>query len=279
MRKIISIIFFCILLVPAISADDTLRPLTFAVVPQQSASRLAMQWGPLLKEVSQRSGVPLRFRTATDIPQFEKRLSLGKYDFAYMNPYHYAVFHESVGYQAFAKAKDRLIQGIIVIHKDSPYQQLSELTEQELVFPSPAAFAASILTQATLSSENIATTPVYVTSHDSVYRAVASGRYVAGGGILRTLNAMDESVRSKLRILTATERYTPHAFAAHPAIGEETVTRIRKAFMSLADDETGRTLLAPLRLKGIVPAEDADWNDVRSLNIKQLQHLVPETSP
>lgn len=277
MTRMATIIFFWLLMASGAFADE--KPLTFAVVPQQSATKLAMLWGPLLKEVSLRSGIALRFRTAPDIPEFETRLGLGKYDFAYMNPYHYAFYHQTAGYRAFAKAKDRLIQGIIVVHKDSPYQELSELDGKTLVFPSPAAFAASILTQALLSSEGVAISSLYVASHDSVYRAVASGRYVAGGGIQRTLEAMDEKTRSKLRILKATDRYTPHAFAAHPAIGDETVGKIRKAFMSLADDEIGRALLAPLRLKGIVAAEDADWNDVRRLKLDRLQSPAVSPSP
>ena len=68
----------------------TARPrVTLGVVPQQSASKLAAQWGPLLRIAGERAGVDLVFKTATDIPQFEERCRAGVYDFAYMNPYHY----------------------------------------------------------------------------------------------------------------------------------------------------------------------------------------------
>ena len=43
---------------------------TFGIVPQQSASRLAEQWGPLLEYLSDKSGIELRFKTAPSIPKF-----------------------------------------------------------------------------------------------------------------------------------------------------------------------------------------------------------------
>jgi len=92
---------------------------TFAVVPQQSASKLARLWTPILKKVGQEAGVILKFKTAPNIPTFEKRLVNSEYDFAYMNPYHYTAFHKKPGYQAIAKAANKRIKGIVVVRKDS----------------------------------------------------------------------------------------------------------------------------------------------------------------
>ena len=76
-----------VLLMAHIQAQEAQPSLTFGIVPQQSASRLAEEWGPLLSELSRRSGVLLVFRTAPSIPVFEERLAKGAYDLAYMNPY------------------------------------------------------------------------------------------------------------------------------------------------------------------------------------------------
>ena len=71
--------------------------LRFGVVPQQSATKLAKQWVPLLNYLSEKTGHTIHFATAKDIPTFEQRCANGEYDLAYMNPYHYVVFHESPG--------------------------------------------------------------------------------------------------------------------------------------------------------------------------------------
>ena len=128
---------------------------TFAVVPQQAASEMAETWSPFLAWVSENSGVELRFVTAPDIPSFEKRLREGAYDFAYMNPYHYTVFHKKPGYKALAKEKDRKLKGILVVHKDSKINSIKELGGSTIVFPSPAAFAASILPRSALMKAGV----------------------------------------------------------------------------------------------------------------------------
>lgn len=262
----------CLVAAPMhVSAQDAKNPLAFGIVPQQSASRLAEEWGPLLAEVSRRSGIPLTFRTAPSIPVFEERLGQGAYDLAYMNPYHYVVFHGAAGYRAFAKEQERKIKGIVVVRKESAYRKVADLSGKTVVFPAPAAFAASILPQAEFGRLQIPIETRFVTSHDSVYRAVASGLQEAGGGIQRTFEATPPEIRGALRVLSETPAYTPHAFAAHPRVPAAILERVLAAMASLAADETGRRLLAPLAFKGIVAAQDAEWNDIRALDIHLLE--------
>ena len=252
------------------SAVDTY---TFGVVPQQSSSTLAGTWVPLLNALGEQTGIALNFRTAPTIPEFERRLGQGEYDFAYMNPYHYTVFSRAPGYQAFAKAKDALIQGILVVAKDSMIRDPHELAGAELAFPAPAAFAASVLPRAFLTRQGIAFTPKYVSSHDSVYLGVAAGLFAGGGGVVQTLRTVDPKVRERLRILWTTEGFTPHAFAAHPRVPASVVQQLTAAMTTLDQTEPGKAQLAALGFKGLVPARDSDWDDVRGLGIDLLERL------
>lgn len=254
---------------PAAGADQP--ALTFAIVPQQSASKLAKLWSPILKHLSEKSGHRLVFKTAKNIPTFEQRLSQGEYDIAYMNPYHYTVYHDEPGYTAMAKARDKRIKGIVVVHKDSPVQSLEDLAGEQLAFPSPAAFAASILTRSEFQARGVAFEPQYVSSHDSVYRNVASGRMAAGGGVLRTFNNVDPEIRDQLRILWTTPGYTPHAIAVHPRVPAEVVQDIQRALVEMDATAEGSALLESIRLKGLEAAVDGDWDDVRALRITLLQ--------
>jgi phosphonate transport system substrate-binding protein len=259
----------------AAGAGDDPQGLTFAIVPQQSASKLAQIWAPILEYLRRESGLTLEFRTAPDIPAFESRLAAGEEDIAYMNPLHYTVFSEMPGYRAFAKARDKRIKGILVVRKDSPIQSPRELDGATLAFPAPGAFAASVLTRAYLTGEGIRFTPRYVSSHDSVYRTVAKGLYPAGGGVLRTFDSIQADVREQLRVLWTTTGYTPHAFAAHPRVPSDTVERLARAMVSMDADERGRALLKTLSVKGFQAANDSDWDDVRSLGIQSLADPIP----
>jgi phosphonate transport system substrate-binding protein len=251
------------------------RGLTFAIVPQQSASKLAKIWAPILEYLGRESRLNLEFRTAPDIPEFESRLAAGEEDIAYMNPLHYTVFSETPGYRAFAKARDKRIKGILVVRKDSPIQSPGGLDGATLAFPAPGAFAASVLTRAYLTGEGIGFTPRYVSSHDSVYRTVAKGLYPAGGGVLRTFNSVEADVREQLRVLWTTGGYTPHAFAAHPRVPSDTVDRLAQAMVRMDADENGRALLKALSVKGFETAKDSDWDDVRTLGIRSLEDPAP----
>lgn len=243
------------------------EPLTFAVVPQQSPTKLAKLWQPIIEKISQQTGLSIKFATAPNIPTFEKRLAQGKYDIAYMNPYHFVVFNQSLGYQAIAKAKNKRIKGIIVVAKKSPITQLSELNNATLAFPAPAAFAASILTQSELSQHQVKFTAKYVSSHDSVYLTVAKGIYPAGGGILRTFNNVSADIKAKLRVLHTTPGYTPHAIAVHPRINAQRTEKIQQALINLTDDEQGERLINNINIKGFQGAVNKDWDDVRNLNL------------
>ena len=248
--------------------------ITFGIVPQQSTMKLAKLWVPVLQYLSAKTGYQLLFKTANNIPAFERRLADGSYDVAYMNPYHYTVFHAAVGYTAFAKSKGDKIKGVIVVRRDSPYRRLSDLADQQLAFPSPSSFAASVLTRARLEEAGVSFIPAYVGSHDSVYQGVARGLYMAGGGIPRTLDNMTPSVRDQLRILETTPHYTSHAFAAHPRMPVEVVSRIQQAMEEMHRDPNGLAVLQMIRFEAIERARNSDWDDVRSLGIQLPQTLT-----
>ena len=56
-------------------ADTNQQTLTFGIVPQQSAAKLARNWTPLLEHLSAQTGHQLQFKTAPDISEFEHRFS------------------------------------------------------------------------------------------------------------------------------------------------------------------------------------------------------------
>lgn len=248
----------------AANTDDN-AVLTFGIVPQQSASRLAKMWGPLMAELGAQTGVTFSFQTTKDIPTFEACLAAGAYDIAYMNPMHYAIFSREVSYKAIARQAKKRLKGVIVARIDTGVDEIPDLSGSQVAFPSPGAFGASILTRSTLSDNDIEFEPNYVKSHDSVYRAVAAGLFPAGGGVTRTFNSLDPAIREDLRIIYETEGFTPHAIAAHPRINADLSERIQSALMGLAQSHP--ELAKGVGMNGFEIGEDADWNDVRGLSM------------
>lgn len=262
--RVLSIL--CLLLIPTSQANAD-KIYSFAIVPQQSASQLAETWSPVLAWLSQHAGIQLRFVTTPDIPSFEKALSTATYDFAYMNPYHFTIFNAKPGYHALARAKDQHLKGIVVVAKNSPINDITQLSDTKISLPAPASFAASLLIQAELKRHGVIVKPEFVKSHNSVYRNVALGLFPAGGGIPRTLIMMDEGIRDQLRILWETPEFTSHAIAYHPDLPAEIIKQLQQAMDDMPKDPVGVELLAKIGFKGFEPANDNDWDDVRHLQI------------
>ena len=269
-RKVFRVLLCAALsLVSTIAAAEQQR-LLLGVVPQQSAKVLANNWTPLVRYLSEETGIKIKFATAKDIPTFEQRLSNKKYQLAYMNPYHFVHFHDEAGYQALAKQKDKQIKGILVTRKDSSVNALADLQDEILAFPAPAAFAASILTRSSLRQQGVEIDTRYVSSHDSVYLNVAKGIFPAGGGVLRTFQLAPEAIKNQLKVFHTTEGFTPHAFAVSEDVSTDTAEIILQALLLLHKSEEGQAILQRVNIKAFEAANNADWDDVRKLNLSQL---------
>ncbi len=244
---------------------------TFGVVPQQTAKKTAELWLPVLSWIQQYSGIHLILHSRPSIPEFESALAQGEYDFAYMNPYHYVHFNARAGYQALAQARNRQLVGIVIARRDSAIESLADLEGQVVAFPAPAAFAASVVTRSALHQQGITFTPEYVNTHDSVYLHVYNGGYVAGGGVMRTLENMDQQYRDGLKVVWTSESYPPHAIANSPTVPAFIVDKVRTALINMEQDEQGRELLAKLNVPGWQVANDVDWDIVRALDLHLLE--------
>ncbi|KGY08147.1 phosphate/phosphite/phosphonate ABC transporter substrate-binding protein [Vibrio sinaloensis] len=240
--------------------------LIVGVVPQYAASKIVQQWQPLLELVSAQTGYRFELRTAKTITEFEQRLNEGVYDIAYMNPYHFITYNTEQGYTALAHQANKKIHGIMVARIDDDIDSISDLQGQQLAFPSPLAFAASMLTRGSLSQRGISFSPVYVGSHDSSYISVSKGFFKAGGGVVRTFNALPVDVKKTLKIVWKSPGYTPHAIATHIRVDSDTRRNILSALLELNKSDDGINALENLGFQsGFISAKDSDWDDIRNL--------------
>ena len=255
----------------AAHADTPASGFSFGIGPQQAATELAKRWTPIMQYLTEKTGVPLQFKTAKDIPSFQEQMKGGGFDFAFVSPYHYLIFTKTAGYLAFAQEHEGKLIGVLVVKKDGPIQDISQLTGQTLAFPSASALAATWLPIHHLNEKGVNVTPQYVISMDSVYRSVAKGLFPAGGGEMRTLGTIDPEVRSQLRILWTSEALPPFAFVAHPRVPKEVVAKVQKAMDEMDSNPQGMALLKAVNFKGMRKADDSDYNVMRKLNIQPIE--------
>ncbi len=248
------IVLLGLLLISPVRAGQTY---TFSVVPQFTPVDIGIRWTPLLKRLETDTGLNFQLRMHEKTPPFELEFLRGDPDFVYLNPYHMIMAGKAQGYVPLVRGTEHL-SGILVVDKGGQVKSLADLNGAKLAFPSPNAFGASLYMRAQLAEkEKISFTPVYVGTHQNVYRHVLLGEEAAGGGIMATLDREPASVRARLHVLFKTQETASHPVAAHPRVPREVREKVARALIALNQDPTGRKLLDDVELSGAVSADFA----------------------
>ena len=251
------------------SRADT--PLRFSPVPQFPVPTLFARWTPVLEAVGNASGQCFELVIQPTIPEFEKYLLKGGPDIAYANPYHAVMAYKAKQYQPLLADGSMLLSGILVAKKDSNITQAADLQNQRVDFPSPNAFAASLLLRAHLQQSKIHIRPYYVNTHSNVYRGVLIGEAAAGGGVNRTLDSEPEEIRQKLRVIYESPSYRSHPIITNPRVSAAVRDKILRSVIALEKSEAGRALLANVQHNQPIPVSyQKDYRPLEALNLEKL---------
>nr|WP_315226149.1 phosphate/phosphite/phosphonate ABC transporter substrate-binding protein [uncultured Limnohabitans sp.] len=248
---LVTLLGLCAALLPALShaqAANCLgdvsasKPYVVSVVPQLPASETYSHWAPVLEAIGLATKQCFTLNISKTIPDFELELLAGTPDFSYMNPYHQVMAYRRQAYRPLV-ADATPLTGILVVRRDSGISKLEDLNGKQLAFPSPNAFAASLITRATLSQRGIDIKPLYVKTHSNVYRSVLQADVVAGGAVNNTLVREPEGLQSQLKVLFESSGYRAHPFSAHPRVPAAVQESVRKAFIAYAATEVGKVAM------------------------------------
>ena len=266
------VLVVCVLLMNVRAAFATQEPLKLSVfvVPQFTAVDTHRAWVPFLERLGGRTGITFELRHSASIPQLETQLGRSEPDLAYVNPYHAVMINQHPGYIVLLRDAV-LLTGILVVQVDSNIRSLQQLNGQELAFPAPNAFGASLFIRALLEHEGIRFKTRYVKTHQNVYRHVILGDVAAGGGVRNTLAREPNAVKNNLRILFETAGVAPHPLVAHPRIPAQIRERIITEILAMGADADQPLLVAV----GLAAPVRADYTrDYQPLKKYNLQHLV-----
>jgi phosphonate transport system substrate-binding protein len=243
---------------------------TVGVVPQIDARHLHEIWLPILDDLEIALGVKFVLKGSPSIPAFEQDFMAGKFDFAYMNPYHALMANNSQGYIPLVRDVGKALSGVLVVRRDSPIKKVQQLAGKELAFPAPNAVAASLLIRVDLNDKfHVQITPRYVRSHSSVYLNVALGKAIAGGGVQKTLQQQSLSLRKQLRVLYRTQDIAAHPFVAHPRVPKRICEQVRRELLQLGKTQEGRQLLESVPIKKIGIATIDDYKPLSKMNLER----------
>ena len=235
-----------------------------------AVSETYIAWTPVLDQIGKKLNICFDLKVLPGIQLFERELLAGKPDFAFMNPYHLLPAKTDQGYiPIIADGKNKL-SGIIVVRKDSGISSLKDLNGKKLAFPAPNSMAASLLIRITLDQNNIQITPEYVKTHGNVYRSVALGDYIAGGGVNNTFKRESPVLQNELRVLFETPKIMPHPVAVHPRVPVQIRQAVARTFVELGKDSNMVKKLDQIQIpKPIEVSYERDYQNLEKLGLEK----------
>jgi phosphonate transport system substrate-binding protein len=249
---------------------------SFGVVPQFEQRKLYATWKPIVEDLERRTGLHFNLVTTLKIQDFEKAFAQGEFDFVYVNPYHVLQVRDTQGYIPLLADKVPL-RGIIVVRKDGPIKTPADLNGKTVAFPSPNALGSSLLVRSDLEQvHHVGITPLYVKTHSSVYLHVAKDLVAAGGGVEKTLQEQDESLRGQLRVIYTTRSCPSHPIVAHPRVPPEVQDKVRKALLAMAETQEGKEMLLKVPVTRFIPVTYDDYAIMRGWGLDKYWQAIRE---
>jgi len=234
---------------------QTRKTYLLAVIPQVPPVEIHKRWGPFVELLSKELGCDIKLITYATIPQFEVDLLAGAPDFSFMNPYQAVMAKRKQGYRPLVKDKADVYGYIVANSRSNRINSIKDIQNQEIGFPAPNAFFASLYLRALLTEkEKIRFTPLYLKTHANVYRNVVQGTILAGGAASSTLNAEPQSLREHLKIIYRTPPLTSHPIAVHPRIPKAFSDTFTQTVIRLSRDSRYKDIFAAILMKEPVSA-------------------------
>lgn len=249
---------------PALAEDFSL-----GVVPQFEPRKMFAIWQPIVAELEKRTGDRFSLSVTLTVPEFEREIERGSFDFIYGNPYHILRVYPKQGYLPLVR--DRVpLRGILVVRKDSPLREPKDLDGKTLAVPSPNALGASLLLRADLEHLfGVRMQMVNARTHSSAYLNALNGITDAGGGVEKTLAEQDDPVRNALRVIYTTREMPSHPVAAHPRVNAAARERARRALLELAATPAGKALLDEVPMAAPVATSIDDYLTMRAWGLER----------
>lgn len=264
---IIKLLLSLVLLSQGVQADD--KSYSFGVLNQRSITLTAQYWNPVLKYLSDKSGMHLQLKMGKTAPEASAMIGRSEFDFVYSNTI-FTPANDPVGYRVIARPIEAAIQGQIVTLSDSPVHNLKDLEGKEVGFPSLAGFVGYAVPMNALLHAGVTVKPVFAGNQEGIMGQLKAGRVIAAGVNSEVMREFALRENVKYRVLWSSEEYLNLPIPAHPTVPKEKVNAVREALLNMEKDPEGLKILeasaALVKQRppyGFVPAEGREYENYR----------------
>ncbi len=224
---------------PAIADGVTYR---FSPVNQWDINKTAAYWNPIIKYVSEKSGVRLELKIGRTSADTTAYVLAKEVEFVFSN-HLFSPDREKLGWKVFGRRWTPPLQGAIAVPADSPITRLEELRGQEVVFAGPEAFVGYKVTYGYLLSKNIEVKAVFAGNQNAAFAQLFAGKALAVGSNSALIDGYSIKEGKKFRVLWTSEGFHDLALMASSKVPDKDLKAVTSAFIGMHNDPSGKAIL------------------------------------
>lgn len=246
----------------------------FGVHPLHNPKKLHEVYGPLVDYINSNlhaENVLIRLEASRSYAVFDEKLYNGHFHFALPNPYQ-TIQSVDHGYEIFGKmANDDDFRGIILLRKDSPIKEVTDLRGKTVSYPAPTALAATMMPQMYLMERGLDVMKdinnVYVGSQESSMMSVYLRNSAAGATWPPPWRKFQEDrpdIARELYVKWQTDPLPSNGLVARKDVPDALRDKVASLLFSMQETPEGRAILERIPLSRFEPADNATYAPVYS---------------
>lgn len=240
-RLIARVLTVACLSLPLASQAET-STYRFSPVNQWDISKTAAYWNPIIKYVSETSGVKLELKIGRTSADTTAYVLAKEVEFVFSN-HLFSPERERLGWKVFGRRWTPPIQGEIAVPADSSIKSLEDLRGQEVVFAGPEAFIGYKVPYAHLLSQDIKIKPVFAGNQNAAFAQLFAGKAKATGSNSALVDGYSLREGKKFRVLWTSESFHDLALMVSSKVPEKDLKAVASAFINMHRNPTGRAIL------------------------------------
>lgn len=274
-KSILFVLVIIFLFTSSIVVSADTKPLRFGIFPYKSSKSLVELFIPIAKRIEKEIGCKVNIVTAPSYDAYMSRVNALDYDIIMPCTACYMTLKEdNAPYDVIAMGAPSFRGGLFV-RKDSNITNIDQLKGEKIAATGPFSFAGYLFLLDKLIQSGYKVPGdysfIFLGNLDSIVFSVVNRKFKAG--LIRTdalQNKIFNQVRDDLLIIDQSEKIPQFPFAVQTSMDKKRVDAIVNVLTRMSfENEPDVKVLKKLRIKSIVKASDADYDDFRKIYNKR----------
>ncbi len=264
LKKILALLLLSMALGhPLQAAEPVGAPLAFGVLNQQSAAKTAQRWNPILKYLSDATGLRFQLRMGATVQDTDAMMGRGEFDLVFTN-HNFRKEYDGI-YRVIARWAGKPIYGVIAVPADSPAKSLRDLNGKRVAFPSKEAFVAYAVPMVALNQAKVTVQSVFAGNQEGALVQLQARQVDAAAVNSRFLTQFAAKRNLAYREIYISAPFADLPVVIHPRVPREQAEAIRRALLAMKDDPAAAAMLEAAEAPGFEAATDMDYDNVRRI--------------